>query len=54
MRKITFTPVKETPGTYVYEAPKGEPVRTIYIAKGAIKGEQPKKLTVTIAELEAA
>lgn len=47
---------RDTKGTYVYstteEDAKAAPIRSLYITRGAIKGDAPEEITVEIKEIK--
>jgi hypothetical protein len=46
---------RDTKGTYVYETmdedAKSAPIRSLYIARSAIKGDAPEEITIEIKEI---
>ena len=50
--KVKMKLDKETKGTHVWRATEDNPpIKTIYVAKGAVKGTPPSEITVEIKGL---
>lgn len=51
MKKLTvkLTKARDTKGTYVYKDDAADaPIRSLYITKGAIEGDAPETITLTL------